>query len=42
MPAFKLKGVTFCGKGIVVEIETSMYHGDKYHFSVESNVSTDY
>jgi len=39
---FELKGVTFCGKDMVVEIETSIYRGDKYRFSIETNVSSDF
>ncbi|MEN8118651.1 MAG: GntR family transcriptional regulator [Bacteroidota bacterium] len=34
---FNLKGVTFIGNGLICEIETSKYHGDKYRFSVSIN-----
>jgi GntR family transcriptional regulator len=34
---FELNGATFCAKDMIVEIETSIYRGDKYRFSVESN-----
>ncbi|MEN8226703.1 MAG: GntR family transcriptional regulator [Bacteroidota bacterium] len=34
---FNLKGATFIGNGLICEIETSKYHGDKYRFSVNIN-----
>ncbi|MEN8157053.1 MAG: GntR family transcriptional regulator [Bacteroidota bacterium] len=33
-PIFNLKGVTLVGSGLICEIETSKYHGDKYRFMV--------
>ncbi len=32
--AFVIEGVTFCGKEIPLEMERSIYRGDKYHFSL--------
>jgi len=32
--AFRVKGVTFCGKEMILEMEDSIYRGDKYRFSV--------
>jgi GntR family transcriptional regulator len=34
IPAFRVEGVTFCGKEMILEIEDSIYRGDKYRFSV--------
>ena len=34
---FNLKGVTHIGNGLICEIETSKYHGDKYRFIVNGN-----
>jgi GntR family transcriptional regulator len=34
IPAFRVEGVTFCGKGMILEMEDSIYRGDKYRFSV--------
>lgn len=34
MPAFRVEGVTFCGKEMILEMEDSVYRGDKYRFSV--------
>ena len=36
IPAFKVKGVTFCGKELIVEIEESIYRGDLYRFYVDA------
>jgi len=36
VPGFKLDGVTFCGKELVLEIEESIYCGDFYKFNVEA------
>ena len=30
----KVEGVTFCGKGMILEAEESVYRGDKYKFSI--------
>jgi len=32
--AFRVEGVTFCGKEMILEMEDSIYRGDKYRFSV--------
>ena len=32
--AFRVAGVTFCGKEMILEMEDSIYRGDKYRFSV--------
>jgi GntR family transcriptional regulator len=34
--AFRVEGVTFCGKEMILEIEDSIYRGDKYRFSVNA------
>jgi GntR family transcriptional regulator len=34
VPAFLIEGATFCGKGTPLEMEYSIYRGDKYHFSI--------
>jgi GntR family transcriptional regulator len=34
IPAFRVNGVTFCGKEMILEMEESIYRGDKYRFSV--------
>jgi len=34
VPAFRVEGVTFCGKEMILEVEDSIYRGDKYRFSV--------
>ena len=36
IPAFLVKGVTFCGKEMILEMEESLYRGDKYRFSVRA------
>jgi len=36
IPAFLVHGVTFCGKEIILEMEVSIYRGDKYSFSVKA------
>jgi len=35
-PAFVVRGVTFCGREIILEMEMSIYRGDKYTFSVRA------
>jgi GntR family transcriptional regulator len=35
-PAFRVEGVTFCGKELVLEMEDSIYRGDMYRFSVQA------
>ncbi len=34
VPALRVEGVTFCGKEMILEMEDSLYRGDKYRFSV--------
>jgi GntR family transcriptional regulator len=34
VPAFRVEGVTFSGKEMILEMEDSIYRGDKYRFSV--------
>jgi GntR family transcriptional regulator len=34
--AFVVDGVTFCGKDLILEMERSIYRGDKYRFSVRA------
>jgi len=34
VPAFRVQGVTFCGKEMILEMEDSIYRGDKYRFAV--------
>jgi len=34
VPAFRVEGVTFCGKEMILEMEDSIYRGDKYRFSI--------
>jgi GntR family transcriptional regulator len=34
IPAFKVEGVSFCSKELIVEMEESIYRGDKYRFLV--------
>jgi GntR family transcriptional regulator len=36
VPAFLVNGVTFCGKETILEMEESIYRGDKYRFSVKA------
>jgi len=36
VPAFRVESATFCGKGMVLEIEDSIYRGDKYRFAVRA------
>lgn len=37
IPAFFVEGVTFCGKEMILEMEESVYRGDKYRFSVRAH-----
>jgi GntR family transcriptional regulator len=34
IPAFRVEGVTFCGKEMILEMEDSIYRGDKHRFCV--------
>ncbi len=36
IPGFQVHGVTFCGKELVLEIEDSIYRGDRYQFTVQA------
>ena len=36
VPAFRVEGVTFCGKEMILEMEDSIYRGDTYRFSVRA------
>ena len=36
IPSFLVNGVTFCGKETILEMESSIYRGDKYSFSVKA------
>ncbi|MBD3391219.1 MAG: UTRA domain-containing protein [Chitinivibrionales bacterium] len=36
IPAFRVESATFCGKGMILEMEDSIYRGDKYRFSVRA------
>jgi len=36
IPGFQVHGVTFCGIELVLEIEDSIYRGDRYQFSVQA------
>ena len=36
IPAFLIEGVTFCGKEMILEMEKSIYRGDKYRFSIRA------
>lgn len=36
VPAFRVESVTFCGRELVLEMEDSLYRGDKYRFSVRA------
>jgi GntR family transcriptional regulator len=36
VPAFRVESATFCGKGMVLEMEDSVYRGDKYRFAVRA------
>lgn len=36
VPAFRVEGVSFSGKNLIVEMEDSVYRGDMYRFSVSA------
>jgi GntR family transcriptional regulator len=36
MPGILVDGVTFCGREIILEMEKSIYRGDKYRFAVRA------
>ncbi|EEF62958.1 GntR family transcriptional regulator [Pedosphaera parvula] len=35
-PAFRVEGVSFCGKDMIVEMEDSVYRGDMYRFAAKA------
>ena len=37
IPAFRVDGVTFCGKGIILEMKKSIWRGDIYRFRVKAS-----
>ncbi len=34
IPGFRVEGVTFCGKEMILEMEDAIYRGDTYRLSV--------
>ena len=36
IPAFRVEGVSFCGKDMILEMEDSFYRGDMYRFSAQA------
>jgi GntR family transcriptional regulator len=36
IPAFRVEGVSFCGKELIAEMENSVYRGDMYRFAVKA------
>lgn len=36
VPAFRVEGASFCGKGLIVEMEDSIYRGDMYRFAAKA------
>ena len=36
VPAFRVEGVSFCGKDMIIEMEDSVYRGDMYRFSAKA------
>ena len=36
IPAFRVEGITFCGKNLILEIEDAYYRGDMYRFSAKA------
>jgi len=36
VPAFRVEGVSFCGKNLIVEMEDSVYRGDMYRFAAKA------
>jgi GntR family transcriptional regulator len=37
IPGLKVEGLSFCGVEMILEMESSLYRGDKYQFSVNAN-----
>jgi GntR family transcriptional regulator len=38
IPAFRVEGVSFCGKDLIIEMEDSVYRGDMYRFAAKATV----
>ena len=36
IPAFRVEGAYFCGKDLIVEMENSVYRGDRYRFAAKA------
>lgn len=36
VPAFRVAGVSFCGKDLIIEMEDSIYRGDMYRFAAKA------
>jgi GntR family transcriptional regulator len=36
IPAFRVDGVSFCGKEVIAEMENSIYRGDMYRFAIKA------
>lgn len=36
VPAFRVEGVSFCGKDLIIEMEDSIYRGDMYRFAAKA------
>lgn len=36
VPAFRVEGVSFCGKDLIIEMEDSVYRGDMYRFAAKA------
>lgn len=39
VPAFRVEGASFCGKGLIVEMEDSVYRGDMYRFAAKATAN---
>ena len=37
VPAFRVEGVSFCGKDLIIEMENSVYRGDMYRFAAKAH-----
>lgn len=36
VPAFRVEGVSFCGRNLIIEMENSTYRGDMYRFAAKA------
>jgi len=36
IPAFRVEGVSFCGKDLIIEMEDAVYRGDMYRFAAKA------